>query len=263
VSSGLRIGGVSPLVIARRITELHELVSGIGECWVCRPTAGALHGFDGFALEPPFHILVREGRQVHRVRHVIHTTGRLEPIDTCFVEGLPVTSPTRTIIDLASTEPSDRLTVAVDSALRDLGTSEEFLYRRLVAMRSQGRKGIKRLIKVIEGVEITRGGHSWLEREFLKLVGAAGLPRPAMQQVVGKRQRSLIRVDCRFPGTPVVVELLGYRFHRSVMQMQSDAERANRMVLDGLVPLQFTFVDVVERPTPVLRTITEALMQYR
>ena len=34
------------------------------------------------------------------------------------------------------------------------------------------------------------------------------------------------------------------------MQMQSDAERMNRMILDGLDPLQFSYIDVAgESPT--------------
>lgn len=80
-----------------------------------------------------------------------------------------------------------------------------------------------------------------------------------MQQVVGQRKRRIIRVDCRFPGTNVVVELLGYRFHRSVMQMQNDAERMNRMILDGLHPLQFTYIDVAGESPTMLRSILEAL----
>lgn len=79
------------------------------------------------------------------------------------------------------------------------------------------------------------------------------------QAVVGQRKLRLIRVDCRFSGTNVVVELLGYRFHRTVMQMQNDAERMNRMILDGLHPLQCTYVDVASESPVMLASIREAL----
>lgn len=102
-------------------------------------------------------------------------------------------------------------------------------------------------------------GHSWLECEFLRLAAEAHLPRPATQQVLGRRGDRLIRVDVTFPATPVVVELLGYAFHRSVMQMQSDAERMNRLLLDGFRPLQFTYLDVVEAPARCVATVREAL----
>jgi hypothetical protein len=56
-----------------------------------------------------------------------------------------------------------------------------------------------------------------------------------------------------------VVELLGYRFHRTVMQLQNDAERMNRMILDGLHPLQFTYTDVASESPVMLADIREAL----
>jgi hypothetical protein len=55
-----------------------------------------------------------------------------------------------------------------------------------------------------------------------------------------------------------VVELLGYRFHRSVMQMQVDAERLNAMLLRGSPPLHFTYLDVVERPAHTVAALARA-----
>jgi hypothetical protein len=69
----------------------------------------------------------------------------------------------------------------------------------------------------------------------------------------------MIRVDCRFPGTNVVVELLGYRFHRTLMEMQNDAERMNRMILDGLQPLEYTYTDVASTSPTMLSSLREAL----
>ena len=57
----------------------------------------------------------------------------------------------------------------------------------------------------------------------------------------------MIRVDFRFPGTSVVVEALGYRWHRTGAQMNIDAERVNRLTMDGYLVLQFTYDTVVDR----------------
>ena len=43
------------------------------------------------------------------------------------------------------------------------------------------------------------------------------------------------------------------------MQMQNDAERMNRMILDGLHPLQCTYVDVASESPVMLASIREAL----
>lgn len=55
----------------------------------------------------------------------------------------------------------------------------------------------------------------------------------------------------------MVIELLGYAFHRTPMQMQADSERTTRMSLDGYVVVQFTYVDVVTRAPTMLATLEE------
>jgi hypothetical protein len=138
-------------------------------------------------------------------------------------------------------------------------TCEDVLHRRIVDLRSSGRYGIPALLAVIEGSEASRGGHSWLERRFLELCATAGLPRPDTQQVMTRALDRLVRVDCRFPGTPVVVELLGYRWHRTTDQMARDAARMNALVLDGLLPMQFTYGQVTTDPHWVLTQVRTAL----
>lgn len=239
---------------------LAALIKGVGEpCWLCGPTAGALETFEGLRLAPPYHLLTTSERNVRRLGVVVHTTSYLDPIDRETIRGLPVTAPARTLIDLAAIAPRSALTAALDGALRDGLITEEFLHRRIHALRGKGRHGIPTLLTVIEGVEITRGAHSWLEREVLRLLDAAGVPLPVTQEVLGRRGDRLIRVDFRFPGTPLVVEALGYRWHRTGTQMSIDAERVNRLTMDGYLVLQFTYDAVLNRPDYVIHSVVEAL----
>jgi very-short-patch-repair endonuclease len=245
------------------LSALGDLVADIGDpCWVCGPTAAALHPLDGFDLRPPFHILTTRGRNVRRIGHVIHTTTDLPLIDRSTRHGLPVLSPTRTLIDIASSIRSAALTIALDSALRDGFTSEDFLHGRINELRMSGRVGPPKLLAVIEGAEIIRGGQSWLEREVLRLLYASGLPAPSTQVVLGRRGDKLIRVDFRFPGTPIVLEALGYRWHRSGAQMNVDAARANALILEGFMPLQFTYSQIVEDPSTMIATVSSALSRF-
>jgi very-short-patch-repair endonuclease len=112
---------------------------------------------------------------------------------------------------------------------------------------------------VLAGHEVTRGGQSWLEREYLRLLADAGLPRPDTQSVLSRAKDRLVRVDCRFPGTQVVVELLGYQFHRSRSQMSHDATRSNALLADGFLPYQFTYAQVVSEQSWVVETTRAAL----
>ena len=249
-----------PLTIPTPLAELLALVLDIGEpCWVAGPSAAALHGFDEFRLRRPFHIVIPRGRFMTRHIAVIRTSTELPPIDCERIGILPVLSPTRALLDLAAWETRERLTIAVDSALRDGKTTEDMLIRRIVSLRSRGRRGLPKLVAVLEGCEATKGGHSWLEREFLRLSAAAHLPRPQTQRILARAGDRLVRVDCHYPNTRVVVELLGYKWHRTKEQLRRDTERMNALLLEGYLPLQFTTIQLVEEPDTVMATVTATL----
>lgn len=257
---GIRIQGDQPLVFLRKLQQLEQLIDSIGQpCWASGTTGASLLGFDGFALKAPFHVAVPRARVVHRHGHFVHRARSITKLDMTTAMGLPCLSATRVLIDLAAKESPKRLTVALDSALRDGLTSDDFLHRRIVSLRGRGRSGCVSLLAVIAGIEASRGGHSYLERTFLEMLDDLGFPRPDAQRILAKRKKKLVRVDCHFPGTNVVVELLGYSWHRTPMQMQEDAERLNRLQLDGFLGMQFTYTDVVTRSATMLSNLTEAL----
>ena len=227
-------------------------------CWISGPTGAAMYGADGFRLEPPFHLLLPRDRRASRVNAIVHTTTSIDRLDTVVRHGLPVLSASRLVIDLASTESSERLTTALDCFLRDGFTAEDFLHAQINRLRSSGRYGIPQLLDVIGGIELSRGGHSWLERRYLQLIGEAGLPRPLTQQVLTRAHDRVVRVDCHFPGTPLIVELLGYKWHRTREQMGRDAERITALQLTGYVVAQFTYAHIATDPAWVVDTTREA-----
>lgn len=119
------------------------------------------------------------------------------------------------------------------------------------------------LLSVLEQRCLRGGTESWLEREHLHLLARAGVPRPITQQELTAAGDRLVRVDCRFPGTNVVVELLGYRYHRSRDQMSCDTARLNALVVDGYAPYQFTYEQVVIEPDEVVACTRLALQRAR
>ena len=129
----------------------------------------------------------------------------------------------------------------------------------LFRSRCKGRRGVQNLMDAIDEWEGKTRTDSWLEREYIRMTGLRGLPLPETQRVLSKRNGRLVRVDCRYPGTALVVELLGYKWHRTEAQMRTDAERYNALVIDGFMPLQFTYRHVVESPAEVVRQVELAL----
>jgi hypothetical protein len=244
--------------------SLFILINEIGPpIWASEPTAAALLGVEGFTLKPPYHLTVPRERCVRRLGHVIHRSDDIGPIDRTQVGRIPVLSATRTLIDLSRSTPAKHLGVAVDSAINKLLTTESVLRRRVEELRSSGKHGIPKLLDVLDGSQVEHGGQSWLEREFLRLIDASGLPRPAVQQVLSSRESTVVRVDFRFEGTPVVVETFGYRWHRTVQQIAVDAARFNALLLDGFLPLQFTYSQVTSEGGAVVSTVKSALARYQ
>ena len=103
------------------------------------------------------------------------------------------------------------------------------------------------------------GGHSSLERRFLALVRESGLPRPNCQQVQREGGRTIARVDFQFPGTNVVVEVSGRLGHASDEERAKDAHRRNALQLRGLIVLEFTTGDVLDRPEHLLGDLVRVL----
>lgn len=243
-----------------QLVALATLLDSIGPpVWASHDTGASLLRFDGYRLRPPFDATVLRGRNVVRAGHHIHTSIEVTEIDCEEVLGLPVLAPTRVLIGLAATATDEQLTAALEGALRDGLTSEDHLHRRIAALRSSGRYGVPRIVQLLEERELRGNTQSWLEREFLRLVEQAGFPMPAAQVVLASRGDRLVRVDFHFPGTPVVVEVLGYRWHRTTAQMSIDAERLNRLTLSGKIVAQFTYEQVTKDPAYVLATTAETL----
>jgi len=244
------------------LAQLMGLMIDVGEpCWAYGPTAAALHQFDGYVLEPPFHLVVPRDRQIRRVGVAIHTSEYLPDTDQTVIEGTRTLRATRTLLDLARLVDRTALTRACDSAFRDGRVHEDQLRRRIHTLgeRASARLGLEALLLVLDGSERERGGHSYLERALLRLLDEHHLPRPQTQQVLSQIGTRLIRVDFRFPDTNVVVEVLGYRYHRSREQMAIDAARMNALVADGYAPFQFTYEQVMERSHVVILTLRRAL----
>jgi hypothetical protein len=242
------------------VDDLRAVLHDLGpDAYASGPTAAALHGFDGFRVGKPFDIMLTHGHNMRRIGHRIHTTTELPLIDRARQQDCPTLSGARTVIDLARHLDDVQLGIAFDCGLRDGRFSEDLLHRRIVALRRSGRYGIPKLLRVIEGREIVSGAHSWLEREFLRVAHRAGLPRPLTQQVLSRAGDRMVGVDFRFPGTPIVVEVLGYRFHRSAAELTRDVQRQNALLSDGYLPYQYSYEQVVSRSDTVVTELRHAL----
>jgi len=233
-----RVVGAPATVPQRLVTGLLSLGPSSA---ISHRAAARIHRLDRFTDDMVEFLVPRRERNSH-LDEIVHASKLIRPIDIVTVDGLRVTSATRTILDLANigTHP-DRVGAAIDSAVRMQLSSPETLRRRLFDIRRRGRAGVRMIDRLLEDA----GGHTILERAFLRAMREAGLPRPEPQVVFKDGERTLARVDFLFRDFDLVVEVSGQLGHATPSERARDAQRRNELQDLGLTVYEFTYDQVV------------------
>jgi predicted transcriptional regulator of viral defense system len=174
-----------------------------------------------------------------------HQTRTLAAQDVTTLDGVPVTSIARTLLDLADVAPARHVERALHQAeiLRafDLTALEDVLAR------ANGRRGAKILRQALaqhkRGPTLTR---SELEEAFLAIIDRAGLARPRMNTKVRG-----YTVDAYWPERRLIVEIDSYKYHRSRSRFESDRRRDVLLQSAGLRTARFTDMRIEYEPVAV------------
>jgi very-short-patch-repair endonuclease len=173
----------------------------------------------------------------------VHRRKGLTDADVGAYSGIPITSPIRTLLDLATRLSAKQLEAAVNEAdkldLVDPETLREALEERA------GQPGVVQLRRLLDRHSF-RLTDSELERRFLPIARRVGLPTPLTQQWVNG-----FRVDFFWPELGLVVETDGLRYHRTPAQQAADRRRDQVHTAAGLTPLRFTHYEVRFEPARV------------
>ncbi len=170
-----------------------------------------------------------------------YTTSHL---DTRTRDGLRLTTPIRTLLDLAATRPADALERACGEAL----------YLRLVhpeQLRQQTGRGAARLRAVAAEAAPTRND---FERRMLRLIRKHRLPAAQVNVRLGR-----YRPDFLWPRHRVVVETDGWQGHGHRLAFESDRARDAALQAAGYAVLRFTWRQIKDDPDLVAERIGEAL----
>jgi very-short-patch-repair endonuclease len=147
---------------------------------------------------------------------------------------IPITTPARTIIDLARTLTGRPLEQALDRAEQ----------RRLVDFADLRTRPIPRSLQAVLALyTATTPTRSELEERFIALCDAHGLQRPEVNaQVEG------YEVDFLWRDKRLIVEVDGYAYHRSPSQFELDRERDVTLALADWHVRRFTWAQITRRP---------------
>jgi hypothetical protein len=224
--------------------------------------AAALRNFPGIKR---VRVEVTVPRNRHRIGSseiIIHTTR--EPIpeeDVTTIDGIPVTKPARTLLDLATVEPEAVIERCLDDLLRRHLVSLSFLERWLQDPRRRRHRGTKVLQRLVAARATMGVTESPLETELLKLLQRSGLPIPMLQYVVEDHGRFVARLDLAYPAARVAIEADGFRYHDGRKAFDSDRARGNDLQTLGWNVLRITSQHLAEDPIGVARWIRRALKQ--
>jgi very-short-patch-repair endonuclease len=188
----------------------------------------------------------------HRPGIRVHRVASLEPGDVVALEGIPITTPVRTLIDLASVIRPRALEQAIAQAERN-GLVERDDLRAAVAARARrsGNRVLRSLLEEGRSVALTL---SEAEDKLLDMVRKVGLPEPATNAPIGN-----VRVDFFWPRERLVVEVDGFAFHSSRREFESDRRRDAMLTARGLRVMRVTWRQIVDEPETVLVRIAQAL----
>jgi hypothetical protein len=192
-------------------------------------------------------VSIRGTRRCARRGLRARTRPGLSPGDLTRHRGIPVTSPVRTLLDLATELPARRLERAVNEADKHGLTDPEALRRALEGQ--AGVPGVKALRALLDR-DTFRLSDRELEVLFRPIAAAAGLPVPATKVLVDG-----FEVDFFWPELGLVVETDGFRYHRTAATQSRDALRDQTHTAAGLTPLRFSHHQVKYEPARVRKVL--------
>ena len=162
-------------------------------------------------------------------------------------EGIPVTTPVCTLVDLAAALSRESLEAAVNEAdSLDLVNPEQLRAALDGLGHRPGAAALRRMLD--RRTFVLTDSH--LERLFLPLARAAGLSRPLTRVWVNG-----FKIDFYWPDLGLVVETDSLRYPRTAAKQAKDRRRDQVHAAAGLTPLRFTHAQVRFEPEHVTATL--------
>jgi hypothetical protein len=234
-----------------------------GDAVLARQTAASIHGLEHGLPTDRIHALVRTRSFPQLVGVEVHRTRYLDTRDVTTVRLLPVTTPTRTICDLAGQMPASDLRRVVSAAVRRGLTSAASLRQASTRLgRFRGKRALERVVDELSPLEAASRAES--ESLFLRITTREGIPPTALNHRVRDAFGEVRHLDAVYLPERIPVELDSRSFHGTLLDWHDDMRRENAVVLTGWRDfLRFNYTDLRDRPSEVVEVIRRALHAAR
>ncbi|MCX6386572.1 MAG: DUF559 domain-containing protein [Solirubrobacterales bacterium] len=189
----------------------------------------------------------RDGIHLHRVGH-------LDRQDVDERDGIAVTAPARTVLDLATTASSATIErAAAQARILGLITTQSLLAAMQLAPQHRAIPKLRELLARANEPAFTR---SVAERKMLDLLRSARIGPTATNVLVNGHEADFFWREER-----LIVEVDGYRYHGSREAFERDRKRDGAYVAAGYRVLRVTWRQLVEEPAAVVATVAAAVAQ--
>jgi hypothetical protein len=213
----------------------------------------------GFERAREIELIVPRGRRRAHQGHIVHFLNSLPASDLTLIDAIPVTTPSRTILDLASVVRVEVLEELLDDALGRRMSTIPRLQRQIAAVGP--RPGLTMLRTLLDARDTTRAiPESVLETKIFRVLKKAGLPTPVTQFEIRDGNQLIARVDFAFPHIRLAIEADGFRWHSGRQRWQHDLARRNALTNLGWRLIHVTWQDIA-RPDTVIQHIEHALQK--
>jgi hypothetical protein len=196
------------------------------------------------------------GAQHSRSAIEVHDA-RLAADEVTVRRGIPVTTPPRTLLDLAAVLDARHLERVLNEA-EVLRLTDPTSLGDLVE-RHRGRRGARTIRELLNtqtiGATITR---SELEDRFLQFLDEAVLPRPGMNVVLHLADRR-IEGDCVWRDHHLIAELDGHASHATTAGFERDRARDRALQAAGWRVIRITWRQLHDEPAAVARDLERLL----
>jgi very-short-patch-repair endonuclease len=173
------------------------------------------------------------------------------------VEGIPVTTVPRTILDLAAVASRRQVERALNEAeVRQL--TDRLSIPDLIA-RYPGRRGTVVLRELLaEGAEAGGVTRNDFEELFVPLLDSHGLPRPRFNADLAVAGR-FVCADCLWERERLIVELDGRAAHGTREAFEDDRERDRLLMVAGWRVMRITWCQLHSQPASIASDLRKAL----
>jgi very-short-patch-repair endonuclease len=226
--------------------------------------AMAWWGLPGFNLDPTEVTRLRGGRRQNSNAAIVHDPRLLKPSHVTTFEDVPITTPARTIFDLAGVVHPGKVERALDTAWARRLVNARSMREMLRDLAQKGRSGIRVMRALLEVRDDDyRPPESGLESRFQAVCREARLGEFVRQINVGNLERWIARTDFRHEVLPLLVFIDSDLHHTALLDGVHDDEQTIALREAGFVVVRVTESEVWHQPKAMVRKVRAAEVTAR